>query len=215
MAGKTTILFDFWGTLVEQGTKSPLRQTYMYLRPRMGFSQFASHFENVFMTKEFKDLNEAFEKVLEAFGMSSHPGIIEKLVGIWNKNWLFAEPYPEVQESLERLKSEGFTLGLVSNTQIQAVEKVLEKHDMAKYFDTITLSYKEGKLKTTGELIKIALERLQKKKEDAVFIGDSVETDITGAERAGVTPLLIDRRGKRQEYSPRIESLEELPQAIP
>ena len=215
MAGKTTILFDFWGTLVEQGTKSPLRQTYNFLRPRLDFSEFVEQFENAFMLKEYKDLNEAFESVLESFGMTPRPDIIEKLIGVWNKNWLFAQPYPDTKECLERLKKEGYTLGLVSNTQIQSVEKVLEKHDLEKYFDTLALSYKEGKLKTTGELITIALQRLRKKTEDVVFIGDSEETDIRGAERAKVTPILIDRRGTRPEHSQRIESLDEIPQAIP
>ena len=214
MAGITTLLFDFWGTLVEQGTKSPLRQTYSLLRPRMGFPQFAEHFETVFMTKEYADLNEAFAEVLEEFRVPPNQALVEKLIGIWNTNWLLAKPYPDTIASLEKLKKEGFTLGLVANTQIQAIEKVLEKHDLTKLFDTVTLSYKEGELKTTGALMIIALERLQKTPEETVFIGDSVETDVRGAELAGITPLLIDRYLKRPQFEPRITTLNELPEVF-
>ena len=39
------------------------------------------------------------------------------------------------------------------------------------------------------------------------MIGDSLQSDIQGVEKAGIKGMLVDRNNKR-EYSPKIESLE-------
>ena len=90
------IVFDLWGTVVENGTYSPLRQSYSVLHPRMAFSQFVQIFEKVFMTKSFDDQAEGFRAVCEALNVPPKPlpFILERLVGGWNKNRKFAKSYP-------------------------------------------------------------------------------------------------------------------------
>ena len=46
-------------------------------------------------------------------------------------------------------------------------------------------------------------------KEDVMIVGDSMQSDIAGAEKAGIKAVLIDRRGRR-EYENKILSLTEL-----
>lgn len=52
------VFFDFWGTLVENGTYSPLKQSFSILRVRMPFGAFAEQFERVLMTKQYADQAE-------------------------------------------------------------------------------------------------------------------------------------------------------------
>ncbi|MBW2969697.1 HAD family hydrolase [Candidatus Woesearchaeota archaeon] len=202
------IFFDFWGTLAENGTYSPMKQTYNILRVRMPFGEFAEKLENTLMTKPFEDQATAFTEVCKTFNATTHPVVIDKLIGVWNKNKLLAKLYPETIDTLKALKEKKIKIILVSNAPSNSVEPVLEKFEMNDLFDGIFLSHQHGKLKTTG-LFEIALKKHKLKPEQALSIGDSMETDIKGAEAAGIKAYLIDRKGRR-EYENKISSLTEI-----
>jgi HAD superfamily hydrolase (TIGR01549 family) len=203
------IIFDFWGTLVENGIHpSPVNQVKYILRVRMSFREFVVRFEEAMMTKEYADLNEAFEAVCKEFNVRPQSFVMEKLVGMWNKNEMLGKPFFETVEMLQYLKDAGFKLGLISNTN-PTIQRVLEKYDLLKYFDEAVFSYKEGILKTDPDLFNRLIERMQVSKEDVVMIGDSIQTDILGANAANVRAILIDRMNKR-DFNPKIRNLRDL-----
>lgn len=202
------VLFDFWGTLVENGTYSPLKQSFAILRLRMPFGQFAEQFEKALMTKKYEDQAAAFTEVCKAFNINPYPVVIEKLIGVWNKNRLLAQLYPETIDTLKALKAKKIKVILVSNAPTNSVESVMERFSMQDLFDGIFISSEEGKLKTEG-LFEAALKKHKLKKTDAIAVGDSIETDIKGAEAAGIKAYLIDRKGKR-EFANKIQSLTEI-----
>ena len=161
------VFFDFWGTLVENGTYSPLRQSIKILRVHMQFGEFAERFEKVLMTKEYEDQKTAFEDVCKEFDVDPKPIVIEKLIGVWNKNRLLANVYPDTIDTLKALKEKGLKLVIVSNAPSNNIEPVLEKFEMTDLFDDIFVSYQHGKLKTDG-LFEIALKKTKLKKGDVV-----------------------------------------------
>ena len=121
------ILFDFWGTLVENGIfPSPVRQVRYILRLRMPFQEFIVKFEEAFMLKKYETLKEAFENVCKAFDVNPPPFVIEKLIGMWNKNMLLAKPFPETIKVLEALKK-NHKLAIISNTDSFSLEPVLNQ----------------------------------------------------------------------------------------
>lgn len=206
---KKAVLFDFWGTLVQQGAYSPLKQTYRLMRPRLRFGDFVERFERVTMTKPYDDQAMMFLEAFHALDLQPKDWLIEKLIGVWNKNKLLAQPYPETMQVLEQLKKNGIKIAIVSNTPKLSVDGVLEKFGMDKLFDAVCFSYEQGYLKTDPALFDAALQKLGVSKDEAVMVGDSMETDIAGAEKAGVLPVLIDRKGTR-EYANKIRSLTEI-----
>jgi 2-haloalkanoic acid dehalogenase type II len=210
---KKAVLFDFWGTLVQQGAYSPLKQTYRLMHPRMRFGEFVEKFERVAMTKPYDDQAKMFLAAFEALNVPPKDWIIEKLIGVWNKNKLLAQPFPETMQMLEKLKKDGVKIAIISNTPQLSVDGVLEKFGMDKLFDVVCFSYAKGFLKTDAELFEAALKELGVKKTEAIMVGDSMETDIVGAENAGVTAVLIDRKGTR-EYKNKIKSLTEIDQFL-
>ncbi len=205
------IIFDFWGTLVENGVQhSPLKQVRDSMRLySVPFSAFVTSFERSFMTRSYESLADAFEQTFRNFNARYNEHIISELVGLWNKNRLLAKPFPETLKTLEALKQKGIKLALLSNTDGFSVEPILEKYDLAKYFDVIILSYKTGFLKTDKKSFELVLKGLGLEKEDAIMVGDSMQSDIKGAENAGIKAVLIDRKGLR-EYQNKIKELEEL-----
>lgn len=204
------ILFDFWGTLVENGTyPSPVRQVkYMLNLRNLPFPLYIIQLERSFMTKRFDDLYKAFEIVCQEFKIKPTQELLDKLVGMWNKNKLLAKPYPDTIPALEKLKKK-YKIILISNTDCFSVDSVMEKYDMKKLFDAIVLSYDVGMLKTNPEMFEKALKKVKVKKGDAIMVGDSIESDISGAENAGIKAILIDRNNKR-EYENKITNLKEI-----
>jgi len=207
------IIFDFWGTLVENGTYSPMKQTYNILRIRLPFSKFVVKFEKIFMTKKFASKADAFKEVCKEFKINANDFIIDKLVGLWNKNMLLAKPYDETEDILKKLKEKGIKLALVSNSSEQSIEPVLEKFNLAQYFDVILYSFEEGLLKMDKEFYEKAVKKLGVNKEDVIVVGDSIQSDIKGAENAGLKATLIDRRNTR-EFPDKIVDLKELLEVI-
>lgn len=206
------VLFDFWGTLAENGCYSPLKQTYLLLRQTIPFGDFVATFEKAAMTTEFKEQKEAFEEACKALGAKYDDELIDRLVGLWNKNKILAKPYPETATVLNNLKKKGIKLALVSNSLMSNTDFVLEKYQLDQYFDKIMLSCKYGLLKNNG-LITEALKELKVNKDEAIMVGDSIESDIEPAEQEGVKALLVDRRDNR-EYPNKIKTLDEIEKQI-
>ncbi|HJX05503.1 MAG TPA: HAD family hydrolase [Candidatus Nanoarchaeia archaeon] len=203
------VLFDFWGTLVENGIfPSPVRQVMFILRVRMPFREFIVRFEQAMMTKPYNDLNEAFTAVCQEFEIEPMPFLIEKLVGMWNKNELLGKPFLETVDMLNYLKENKIKIGLISNTT-PTITRVLDKFDLNKYFDAALFSYEDGLLKTDPEMFKQLLKKMKLKPGEALMVGDSVPTDIIGARSAGIKAILLDRRNRR-EFLPKITNLREL-----
>ena len=207
------IIFDFWGTLIENGIHpSPVNQVKYILRLRMPFREFVTTFEDAMMTKEYADLNETFTEVCKAFDIEPKSFIIEKLVGMWNKNEFLGKPFYETTEVLQFLKDNGFKLGLISNTN-STIHRVIDKYKLHEYFDAEVYSYKEGMLKTDPALFKKLIKKMKLKESDVIMVGDSIQTDLIGARNAGLRAILIDRMNKRA-YHPKIRNLKELVELV-
>jgi len=202
------ILFDFWGTLVENGVWSPIKQVKDILGLRMPFSEYVVRMEKAMMTQEFPTLKEAFESVCNEFKVECSEEKLEKLIGMWNKSWMLAQPYEEVAEALEKLKNK-HKLILVSNTDRFSVEKVLEKFKLGELFDEVFFSYQLGLIKTDPLFFKKVLGKIGLDPKNCILVGDSIQSDIMAAENAHLIGVLIDRKNSR-DFQPKIRNLKEL-----
>lgn len=207
------ILFDFWGTLAENGTRSPIKEVKWILRLRdVDFSDFVIKFEEVFMTKKLDSLKQGFQDVIKSFELDVPDFVVDKLIGLWNKNSILARTYDDTIAVLEELKKD-YKLVLISNTDNFSINSVLDKFDMRKYFDEIALSCDTGYLKSNPKAFETVLKKLKVKKDQAVMVGDSMESDIKGAENAGIKAILVDARGTR-EYANKVSSLSEVKEKL-
>lgn len=96
-------------------------------------------------------------------------------------------------EVLRKLR-EKYKLGIVSNLSIpEAAWELLEKFDLKKYFGAIIISGEAKKRKPSPEIFEKALKILEVKGSEAIFIGDTLSTDIKGAKNMGMQTILIKR----------------------
>ncbi len=204
------IIFDMQGTLIENGVyPSPLRQTKQILGLfKMPFPEFVKEFEKIFMTKNFTDYSEAFDIIFAEMNINPEEyNRKPRLVGLWNKNKLLSKPFEETLEVLDELKK-GYKLAIVANCDFGSKE-IIEKFKLTDYFDATFLSCESGMLKNDAETFAKIVKKLKVKPEEALMVGDSIESDIEPAKQAGLKTILLDRRNTR-EYEGKISSLKEL-----
>jgi putative hydrolase of the HAD superfamily len=112
---------------------------------------------------------------------------------------------------LERLRSDGFRLGLVSNFE-EWLERLLESLGVSEFFEIQVISGVEGYEKPDTRIFKLALDRMNAEPDTSVYVGDHPYFDIEPAQSIGMFAVLIDRRGRFPDHQgPRITTLDELP----
>ena len=98
----------------------------------------------------------------------------------------------------------GIPMYVLSNSGFtaEALSIVLERMGIRKYFKKIWSSANYGKLKQGGEFFEMAIEKdlydnPEEKKEDIIFVGDTYNTDVKGANNAGIDVIWINHKGER------------------
>lgn len=206
------ILFDFWGTLVENGVWSPIKQVRNILQIRMPFPAYVVRMEKAMMTKDFNELKDCFTAIAKEFEITPTDDQYQQLIGMWNKSWMLAKPYEEVKEMLKKLR-EKYDLILICNTDSFSLPRVLEKFDLDEYFNRKYLSYEIEKIKTDPDFLKIVLRDLDLNPEEVILVGDSLQSDMNAAKAVGIKSILIDRKNTR-DFHPKIQTLKELETVI-
>jgi putative hydrolase of the HAD superfamily len=98
-------------------------------------------------------------------------------------------------EALERLKSAGYKLAIVSNAEGQ-VEADARRFGLAPFFDVIIDSHVVGVAKPDPRIFEITLERLGLAPDEVRFAGDIYSIDVLGARAAGIEARLIDQHDR-------------------
>jgi putative hydrolase of the HAD superfamily len=126
-------------------------------------------------------------------------------------NYVLFEDVPPV---LDRLRDSGLVLGVVSNFE-RWLERLLDELGVLGYFQVRVISGSEGLEKPDPRIFRLAMERADVRPEESVYVGDNPEFDVGPAAAVGMTPVLIDRRGRFGDAEGlRITSMGQLPEVI-
>lgn len=121
------------------------------------------------------------------------------------------ELYPDALPTLDRLRAEGYRLGVISNWAPR-LDELCGAMGLSQYFPFILASEEAGFCKPHRHMFDRALALAGVEPDAALYVGDSYIYDVAGARAAGVDAVLLDRRGRHVDppYSPVIRSLDEL-----
>ncbi len=124
-------------------------------------------------------------------------------------------PFDDVVPTLAELRQRGLILGLISNMNMRGVD-LLGDLGLSGHVDFAVTSGEIGVEKPNPLAFQTALSRAGVEAREAVMVGDQPSSDIVGAARVGIGPILIDRDGNYPLYDdcPRITTLEQLPPLI-
>ncbi len=115
---------------------------------------------------------------------------------------------------LEKLRGAGLELGLISNFE-EWLEELLEHLDVSRFFEVRVISGAEGLEKPDPAIFRLALGRMGVAAVEAAYVGDNVVYDVEPAEALGMTGVLLDRRGRHEDFAgARITSLDGLPAVL-
>lgn len=201
----TTILFDFFGTLVDyehhpggDGFRDSHRW-FLEAGGRLGYEDYLASLAAISDELEAEARRTHAEYPLEAYAAaflgsngltaSRTQEFIDVYIREWNTGVLYSE---EVHEAVQTLAGRYF-LGVVTNTHLEwLVPSHLERMGIAHHFPHVVTSIGHGKRKPDAEIFHHALRRFDCAPEHALFVGDSLEADYHGARNAGIRALLID-----------------------
>ena len=100
-------------------------------------------------------------------------------------------PFPHVIDTLERLKSAGKKLAVVTSRRRFSLERILDSTGTAKYFDVLVTPEDTTRHKPDAEPALKALSLLGADKTSTVFIGDALY-DICSGTSAGIDTIFVN-----------------------
>ncbi len=112
--------------------------------------------------------------------------------------------YPDVMEVLPQLTAQGLELGLVTNASapMRYRDRELAAFGLLDYFPRCRVAATEvGYLKPHRAIFRRALDMLGVMPHEAVFVGDNLEADIRGAQRAGMLAVLRAHEGVLDQWA--------------
>jgi len=219
------VLFDLGGTLVDEKDFDAwvelARRCYLDLDPDL--------------------LHHAFLEVESELDADPYPGAGEaRLVDFWQRTLSRAAGkevdlattrkflvavreeerpirlYSDCRRCLDVLRGERRALGVISNSTSEAnVRRILDRVGILDYFDRVVSSGTEGVEKPNPEIFRRAVQRMNVRPAEALFVGNLARTDAKAAEAAGLHGVWLNREGFGYgEDPPEITSLLEVPLVV-
>ncbi len=122
-------------------------------------------------------------------------------------------------EILEAIRKNGFKVALMSNGDSTGARNIIKVTGLRDYFDAIIISEEVGIEKPCQRIFELTLAKLGVKAENAIMVGNRIDTDIIGANRMGMKSVWfkwnnryedkISSEGEKPDFI--IKSLSELP----
>jgi putative hydrolase of the HAD superfamily len=116
---------------------------------------------------------------------------------------------PGTRAALDRIAAR-FRIAVISNADGK-IEQVLTRCGLADCFESITDSGIVGYEKPRREIFEAALELMNARAEESLYVGDVYSVDYAGATNAGMKAVLFDVAGAyRERTEARVQSLAQL-----
>ena len=119
-----------------------------------------------------------------------------------------AKWFPNVRRMLLMLRSEGYKLGLISNTHWRFLPSL--RKQFKEFFDVITLSYEHGYIKPHPSIFMTTLEKLKVNPNQSLHVGDDPIADIQGARSVGMRTVFVKRREAKTKADIEVKRITEL-----
>ncbi|HVO52314.1 MAG TPA: HAD-IA family hydrolase [Thermoanaerobaculia bacterium] len=135
--------------------------------------------------------------------------LLEELVAHFREEGHWALD-PDALPVLAELRAAGLRLAIVSNWD-SSLPLLLERLHLAAAVDAVVVSALVGVSKPARGIFDEAVRRTGVAHAETLHVGDSLTDDYHGARDAGLSALLLDRRGRARPEVETIGSLAELP----
>ncbi|MZH15166.1 MAG: HAD-IIIA family hydrolase [Nitrospinae bacterium] len=225
--------FDWAYTLMDLGKEDdrmPLKKVFDYISSKNlslpEFEEFLEQMRKIFfpMIKESRVTNRearfevVLQKLMSQYGIPLSGEITLKnlleiyYLEVYSKRKL----YPEVMPVLITLKDMGVRMGVVSNTTNPGFmkENEMKAAGLKPFFEFAIYSSDTPYRKPHPSIFELAIDNLNMKPEEILFVGDNIPLDVVGAKNVGMKSAWINRARKNisaeSEPDYELHSLEDL-----
>ncbi|MGI8417329.1 MAG: HAD family hydrolase [Nakamurella sp.] len=228
--GITHVLFDFFGTLVDYvpGRAVAVPRSWAFVRSlgvdvdeRVVVDLWSTQFaclesRSAASHREFSMSDVARGFLLDALGLEPNERQVSALVTTYMSEWNALVRYPNDTCPTITTLSTQFRLAVVTNTHdVALVPAHLKAMGIADLIETVITSVEVGWRKPHPAIYSVALEHLGINPRQAVFVGDTYESDFCGPQAEGIFAFLLDP-GRRHHVpdAQHLDSIAELPERL-
>lgn len=208
------ILFDFGHTLMDFGrTEEALRGAYTTIRDRLvGWvedqappevdelveriaDEITRRVDRSYEQRAIEELDiiSEFSEAFSAIGYNLPPTLLREVAELDHDALVQSVRIEsDTLETLEKLKAEGYKLGLVSNVSVlpELLHRDLKNFGLERLMDGVAFSSEIGIRKPHTQIFKHVLNQVGADPSEAVFVGDRLVDDIAGAHGIGMRGIL-------------------------
>ena len=220
------VLFDFGGTLVQPKKSWPeirregVRATYNFLMKsglKQRFEDYAIVNEKVFKRyaemeaaeeRDIPDILKYRELIGELFPSLSRRKqsklASETNDAFWAVTARSQTPSRRVRVALRKLRSMGLRMAIISNHHNgKSLRGMLRSFGISQYFEVVIVSEEVGVRKPNPKIFRVCLSRLRLRRDQVIFVGDSLLYDVVGARAAGIVSVLYAEKAPDELKTPR------------
>ena len=129
--------------------------------------------------------------------------VAEAGLAAWHRYLHFDEKIFGVLKALKGEKA----LALISNFDHPPhIATLMDEYALGRFFEQVIVSSAVGVRKPDPAIFRLALEKMNLRPEEVIYVGDSEKDDVAGARAAGMYPLLLKRNNRlvRLDYTRRL-----------
>lgn len=193
---KPILFFDAYGTIFEDLKGTLLKTAGRIVRDQsipLTAKEFLDEWTERFwllIRQDFRSIKEANRESLELLFHELDCEVnTESYVEDLHSSWLKADPYPEVSEVFGKLV--GFRKAIVSNADEDFLFKAIK--DSGLSFEFVICSESARSYKPEPRIFQEALRACDCKPTDVIHVGDSLESDVKGANNVGIESVWVNR----------------------
>jgi putative hydrolase of the HAD superfamily len=192
---RNAVIFDFYGTLVEDFASS-VGQTHMDFVKALDvgeepFRKLWRETTDMRITGAFQTVESSIEYVCSRLGAAL---TAEQLSSAAQMRLQMIRrtlsPRSDATETLVALKDQGYKIGLLSNCSIE-IPILWPETAFADLFDSLIFSSRECLKKPDPRIYHLACERLGVAPEQCLYIADGENYELTAARKIGLDAVLI------------------------
>jgi putative hydrolase of the HAD superfamily len=212
------VLFDLWGTLVPLPKPLRYRATEAVAAAlNVPLDKWVQAWVATRIERETGDLVTITLRVCRDLGIDADEGAVANALArrITIQREAFGLIQPDVVPTLRALRENGLSTGLISNCTSDLPRHV-KASPLAPVLDVCVYSCNERVMKPDARLYLAAAERLRVTPEECLYVGDGGDGELPGAERAGMTAVLLRAADTPQPdwRGHRISVLSEVPRLL-
>tara|TARA_Y100000590_G_scaffold56905_1_gene59743 strand:- start:787 stop:1449 length:663 start_codon:yes stop_codon:yes gene_type:complete len=152
--------------------------------------------------KDFWQITEdSLDKSIKNFNIDI--GMKNELLDLYK----ILSPYPEVKETLKKLKDKKYKLAILSNGTPALLNELVESNNIKNLFDDIFSIEDVGIFKPSSKVYNLPIEKYKIKKEEVVFLSANT-WDVSGGGNYGYNSIWINRNNNifdNLDYKPKNE----------